>query len=46
MTPTTATLREFCDLIGVKPSYGAELKKNDRLVLADDVGERHARRGQ
>lgn len=36
MTPTTATLREFCNLIGVKPSYGAELKKNDRLVLADD----------
>lgn len=35
-TPTTATLRQFCDLIGVKPSYGNELKKTGRLVLADD----------
>lgn len=34
--PTTATLRQFCDLIGVKPSYGAELKKTGRLVLAED----------
>lgn len=35
-TPTTATLRDFCNLIGVKPSYGHELKKTGRLVLAPD----------
>lgn len=34
--PTTATLSEFCRLIGVKAGYGSELKKTGRLVLADD----------
>lgn len=34
--PETLPLRQFCDLIGVKPSYGADLKKTGRLVLAED----------
>lgn len=34
--PETLPLRQFCDHIGVKPSYGAELKKTGRLVLAED----------
>ncbi|ARV17487.1 hypothetical protein AEP_00527 [Curvibacter sp. AEP1-3] len=35
-TPETATLSEFCRLIGVKVGYGSELKKTGRLVLAED----------
>lgn len=35
-TPTTATLSQFCRLIGVKVGYGSELKKTGRLVLAED----------
>lgn len=35
-TPETLPLRQFCDHIGVKPSYGHELKKAGRLVLTED----------
>jgi hypothetical protein len=33
---TTSTLREFADLLGVKPSYVTKLKQADRLVLLED----------
>lgn len=35
-TPNTATLREFCDAHGWKPSYGHQLKREGRLVLHTD----------
>lgn len=35
-TPNTATLREFCDAHGWRPSYGHELKRTGRLVMAPD----------
>ena len=34
--PNHATLREFCDAHGWKPSYGHELKAAGRLVMAPD----------
>lgn len=35
-TPNHATLREFCDAQGWKPSYGHQLKREGRLVLHTD----------
>jgi hypothetical protein len=32
----TATLKEFADLLGVKPSYVTKLKQHDRLVITHD----------
>lgn len=34
--PETATLRQFADRIGCKPSYVTELRKAGRLVMTDD----------
>lgn len=33
---TTSTLREFADMLGVRPSYVTKLKQADRLVLGAD----------
>ena len=35
-TPNHATLREFCDAQGWRPSYGHQLKREGRLVLHSD----------
>ena len=36
MIPATLPLRDFCAHIGVKASYGYDLRRAGRLVLADD----------